>query len=166
MQTDLEQFITLNTKWNQPVRLDLNMRKGISGQRLQSNARSKYSGTGFLWVTREMAHQNVRHYLNLLNRRVLGLGSRAVGKGVHTFKCVPVVELSDGGRWHCHISLDLDHRLPFKEFKSEAIRQWFQTDLAYGKTYCTKMYDTGYYGYQMKFEREVDDFVLDGIKLR
>ena len=163
-------YVIHETDWKNPVRLDLNMRRGISYPKDSGSAAAynlKYMNGSFQPVFRDMAVANVRHYLNLLNRYVLGLSSRKIRKHQGTFCCIPVVEKNPDGRFHTHISLDLPSSIKYSDFKPEAKRLWARTNLSYGNTNITKLYaPEGYIGYQFKFKNRFDDIIVSELKLR
>ena len=167
---NITEFIVHQTDWKNPARLDLNMRRGIAFPDHKENRKRynlKYMQGAFQMVNREMAVSNVRHYLKLLNRYVLGLNSRKIKRAIKTFCCIPVVEKKPDGRFHTHISLDLPSSIKFSDFKDKAKKLWAKTDLGYGNTNITKLHALeGYIGYQFKFENKYDDIIISELKLR
>jgi len=163
-------YIIHETNWRNPVRLDLNMRRGVGFPKVSDSTGSynlKYMNGSFQRVLRDMAVSNVKHYLNLLNRYVLGLNSRKIRRRQGTFCCIPVVEKNPDGRFHTHISLELPSNIKFSDFKPKAKRLWARTDLSYGNTNITKLYEPeGYIGYQFKFKNKFDDIIVSELKLR
>lgn len=72
------------------------------------------------------ASQNLKHFLNLLNSRLLK--KRDLKNGEH-LRCIPVLE--DDGRLHYHLCLDKPAHVSAQVFMNLVIQLWARTDFGY-----------------------------------
>ena len=136
--------------WNAPLAVTLTMKQGIP----IDQSRRAYER-----LTPERASQNLRHFLNLLNKRVYG-------KAYTRFNVrVPVIPILEGGtrsRLHYHLTIDCprDDLLPMYP---ELIRSlWARTRWGYEQIDIQADADNGWINYSSKlrdkpsFEDSID----------
>ena len=106
-----------------------------------------------VWLDRIIASRNLRHFLNRLNKSVLGNAFHRYGK---TIGVIPVMEKSKEGRLHYH--LVVDNPYPTKQFEFEwAIKKcWLKTKWGYEEVHVHRIIDEGWIEYITKFATKND----------
>lgn len=137
--------------WNAPHAVTLTMKQGVSSN-------DQY-GRAYERLTPERASQNLRHFLNLLNKRVYG-------KAYTRFNVrIPVIPILEGGtrsRLHYHLMIDCP-RDDLKPVYPELIRYlWGRTQWGYDQIDIQADADRGWINYISKlrdkpsFEDSID----------
>jgi hypothetical protein len=99
------------------------------------------------------ASQNLRHFLNLLNRAIYKKGERRKGAAI---SCVAVRE-DNGVRPHLHLCLDKPARLSNEQFCAFVTICWPRTRFGYAEVDikpCTDLH--GWLGYMTKYRTKSD----------
>jgi hypothetical protein len=100
------------------------------------------------------ATQNLRHFLNLLNRKIFGNGVR---QGRH-IGCYAVREGNGKSvRFHYHLCLDKPDQLEDEEFMMLIRQSWLKTRFGYPEIEISMRCDAGYIDYMLKLKTK-DDF--------
>ncbi|KEO85424.1 hypothetical protein EH30_12930 [Erythrobacter sp. JL475] len=104
-------------------------------------------------LTPETASRNVRHFLNILNKRVYGSAAQRYGKRIR------VLAVAEGGaskRLHYHLMLDCPRVDLVDEFPMIVKDAWAKTDWGYHQI-DVRPCDSGWLTYMTKF-RDKPDF--------
>ena len=144
LQTSIRRWIG-NEQWNRPFAVTLTMKQG---QMMHDGDRQLYVA-----LTPEIASQNLRHFLNVLNRKVFGSASKRHGKRVNS---VAVLEGGNGKRLHYHLILDCPRDEQIGMFPLLIDRAWQSTNWSYDLI-DIKQCDDGWLNYMTKL-RDKPDF--------
>ena len=93
-RSELIDWISLDD-WQNPFAVTLTLRQCVS----VPNGTATFTS----WLTDTAASQNMRHFLNKLDRSVFGKAATRFGKRVG---CVPILEGGIGKRLHYHAVID------------------------------------------------------------
>jgi hypothetical protein len=93
-QSTFRKFANID-EWNHPLAITLTMRQAVT---IHDDHRVVTDH-----LTPEKASQNLRHFLNLINRRVFGKAAIRFGKQL---RVIPVLEGGNGKRLHYHLAID------------------------------------------------------------
>lgn len=104
-------------------------------------------------VTHESASRNLRHFLNVINKKVYGSAAQRHGKRLSV---LPVLEGGNGKRLHYHLVIDCPRDELIDAFPSMIAEAWQNTLWGYGQT-DIKPCDQGWLNYITKF-RDKSDF--------
>lgn len=117
-----------------------------------------------LWLTEAVAAQNLRHFLNKLNRSVFGKSAARFGKGVG---CIPVLEGGRDRRLHYHAVIDCPLPDLVAGFPLLITDHWRSTQWGYFQVDCQTDTDDGWLTYITKF-RDKPNFAdaIDWTNLR
>ncbi len=117
-----------------------------------------------LWLTETVAVQNLRHFLNKLNRSVFGKSAVRFGRGVG---CIPVLEGGGDKRLHYHAVIDCPRSELLADFPLLIADHWRSTQWGYWQTDCQANPDDGWLTYITKF-RDKPNFAdaIDWTNLR
>lgn len=154
-QTSIRQWIA-HSEWHAPFAVTLTMRQCVTFQ-------NGFSSTK-LWLTESAAVQNLRHFLNRLNRSVFGKAASRYGKGVG---CIPVLEGGGDKRLHYHAIIDCPRSELCADFPLFIADHWRSTQWGYWQVDCQPNADLGWLTYITKF-RDKPDFAdaIDWTNLR
>ncbi|RUO76446.1 hypothetical protein [Pseudidiomarina taiwanensis] len=122
---------------------------------------SESAGAAFVRLDREKAEQNLRHFLNILNQRILGKRFRRFN---HRLISVPVFEHDELTRFHAHLILEKPQHLSLDEFTVLIQEYWTSTQFGYRNIDVRAINDSGWISYLLK-NRTKTDGVLDAIDL-
>jgi hypothetical protein len=100
-----------------------------------------------VWLTETLASQNLRHFLNKLDRSVYGKAAERFGKRV---PCFPVLEGSSTKRLHYHALIDCPREELTKEFPRLIAQHWRDTQWGYWHIDCQKDANEGWLSYMTK----------------
>lgn len=98
-------------------------------------------------LTQTDAQQNLRHFLNVLNRKVYG---NRVRHG-HKLNCIPVIEGGQQTRRHYHLCLEQAPNMTFEEFAILVVETWRSTTWGYRQVDIQPC-DGGWVGYMAKLK--------------
>lgn len=142
---------TRTNGWNAPFAVTLTMKQGMAIEGLY--------GKTFVRLTRDRASQNLRHFLNLLNKHVYGKAYSRFGVRIPV---IPVLEGGSNSRLHYHLMLDCP-RDDLKATYPQIIESlWLRTQWAYSQTDIQAEADSGWINYISKtrdkpsFEDSID----------
>ena len=100
------------------------------------------------WLTDTAATQNMRHFLNKLDRSVFGKAATRFGKRIG---CVPVLEGTVSKRLHYHAVIDCPRPNLVAEFPALVSDAWRSTTWGYWQVDCQNDADHGWLSYITKF---------------
>lgn len=123
--------------WTAPHAVTLTMKQAIQF----------HDGRGIV-LTPEIASQNFRHFLNLLNKRVWGSAAVRFGKSV---KCLCVLEGGPGKRYHYHAVIECPRDELVTSFPEMIENAWRRTDWSYHQSDIQPFSDDGWVKYISKF---------------
>jgi hypothetical protein len=131
---------TTNLSWHNPFAVTLTFKQ------------CRIEGEAKIWLTNIEAEQNVRHFLNLLNRSALG--KSAVKRGLR-LQCVGVFEKDK--RVHSHYCIDAPIGMETEAFIASVVQAWHRTHFGYVETYVKPCTDLGgWLGYIAKYSQKSD----------
>lgn len=117
------------------------------------------AGAGLIRLDRQKAEKNMRHFLNLLNQRVLGKRFRRFNKRLIS---VPVYEQSESTRFHAHLVLQKPSDKTLEEFTEVIESCWQRCDFGYKNIDVQLITDSGWLAYMLK-DRTKMDGAIDAI---
>jgi len=98
--------------------------------------------------------QNLRHFLNVLNKRCFGNSFKRFNKKL---RVIPVLEKSSNGRFHYHLTLQNPYpENPYK-FESMINHTWFKTNYGYRHIHIHRNINEGWNDYITKFNTRDDE---------
>ena len=124
--------------WNDPFAVTLTARR-VTRTCADSGTRH--------FVGREQYAQNLRHFLNVLNKRVYG---NAAQRGMKRLRVIPVFEQHQSGRYHLHLAIDRPPHVDEPTFTSMISETWHKTSLGYRNIKVVPHADSGWIGYILK----------------
>lgn len=155
LRESLRSWISLDD-WHAPFAVTLTLRQRVIVQ----------SGTMAtrVWLTEAIAVQNLRHFLNKLNRTMFGKASMRFCKGVG---CIPVLEGGGDKRLHYHALIDCPRPELVADFPLLIAEHWRSTQWGYWQVDCQSDPDEGWINYITKF-RDKPNFAdaIDWMNLR
>ncbi|MEM8576735.1 MAG: hypothetical protein AAGF60_02690 [Pseudomonadota bacterium] len=80
------------------------------------------------WLTRDAAEQNIKHFRNLLNRRLFGNACKRHGRQLRT---LIVHEGTEWTRHHIHGAIELPEGWEINDFKQLVMSLWMRTRFGY-----------------------------------
>lgn len=144
IQSTLRQWVDIEA-WQFPFALTLTLKQRIGGDGgISAPATS---------LTRDIASQNLKHFLNVLNKQVYGGAAQRHGKRLPVFS---VLEGGNGKRLHYHIVIDCPRNDLIEAFPAMVILTWRKTLWGYNQTHVTPC-DAGWVNYMTKL-RDKPDF--------
>jgi len=138
-QKSLRGFADLND-WAAPHAVTLTLR-----QRLTLGTAA---GVSLVWLTREAASQNYRHFLSLLSTSVLGKAATRFGRRVRS---ISVIEGGSGKRLHIHAVIDCPREDLVEQFPLMIEQAWLKTQWGFGQIDVQPDADRGWIDYISKF---------------
>lgn len=103
-----------------------------------------------------VSEQNVRHFRNVLNRKVFGNRHRRFGTEL---KMLVIREVSSHQRHHLHLIVEQPNRLTYPEFKNLVKDCWLKTDFGHFQTHfekpCSEEREDGWVSYLLKNRTKV-----------
>ena len=155
LQHSLRQWFRL-ADWQHPFAVTLTLRQSVK-------VNDGYIATD-VWLTNTLASQNLRHFLNRLNRSIYGKASSRFGKGV---SCIPVLEGGGSKRLHYHAVIDCPRTNIVLEFPQLVAEHWHSTQWGYWQIDCQPKPDQNWINYITKF-RDKPDYsdAIDWVNLR
>lgn len=108
-------------------------------------------------ITKELAQQNYRHFMNLLNKEMFGHAASRYGKKVRAFS---VLEGGGSKRLHYHSIIDCPRDELFQLFPAIVASTWSSTQWGYHQIQVDPGADEGWLSYITKL-RDKADYSLD-----
>ena len=141
IQREIRDYIDTR-EWVAPHAVTLTMRQAI-----QFPDRHRIS------LTPDLASQNFRHFLNILNRRMWG---KAAERGRKSVQCFCVLEGGPNKRYHYHAVLDCPRQDLLEQFPGMVESAWSRTDWSYNQSDIQPFCDEGWINYISKFRDKPD----------
>ena len=94
-----------------------------------------------------ISSQNLRHFLNLLNKSIFGNRFKRFGKRIET---VPVLEKSETDRFHFHICIKKPDEEKNLRFEQRIRNCWLKTSWGYNELHVHRKIDNGWIDYITK----------------
>lgn len=140
MQSSLREWLKMD-KWHSPFAVTLTLK-----QRLWLD------GGASVALTPDLASRNLRHFLNLVNKRVYGSSAQRNGNRIRS-----VVALEGGHfkRLHYHLMLDCPRDELTMEFPAILTKAWVSTDWGYPQIDIQPC-DQGWLNYMTKLRDKAD----------
>ena len=91
--------------------------------------------------------QNLRYFLNILNKKVFGNQTKRFGKRVET---IPVLEKSKMDRYHYHLCMRKPDPLSLIKFEHSIRECWLKTRWGYNEIHIHRQIDNGWVDYITK----------------
>ena len=127
-----------------PFAVTLTMRQNLNGEKLD----------------RIKAQRNMKHFLNLINKRFFGNAHRRYGKKVSVF---PILEISYSQRLHYHLIMENPDIDRDEEFKRIVLSEWLKTDFGYKESAIKKVYSSGWKNYMLRNLNMASEVDIDNI---
>jgi hypothetical protein len=104
--------------------------------------------------------QNLRHFLNILNKKCFGNAFKRFDKRLKVF---PSLERSSTGRWHYH--LVLENPFPSNPMKFERMIEsaWFKTSYKHRRIHIDRNIDRGWGDYITKFDHRDNEIDWENV---
>lgn len=117
-----------------------------------------------MWINETLASQNLRHFLNKLNRSIFGKAAIRFNKSV---ACIPILEGGTHKRLHYHLLLDCPRADLVESFPGLIADHWRSSMWGYHQLDCQRDPDAGWVNYMTKF-RDKTDFAdaIDWVNVR
>lgn len=126
-------------RWQAPFAVTLTMRQCVTVPNGTTSVTQ--------WLTDTAATQNMRHFLNKLDRSVFGKAAVRFGKRIG---CVPVLEGTGGKRLHYHAVIDCPRPELAGDFPLLIADAWRTTMWGYWQVDCQRDADHGWLRYITK----------------
>lgn len=134
---------TSSWRWRFAATLTMRQTKTVEGD----------SGRITLNLTEQIASQNFRHFLNVLNRAIFGSAAVRFGKGV---RVIPVIEGGRDKRLHYHAAIECPRDELKATFPELVESCWKNTMWGYEEVRVTPDADEGWMRYMTKFRTKAD----------
>jgi hypothetical protein len=133
------------SEWANPTAVTLTLKKGIMRDGV------------FISATPERCAQNLKHALNVLNRKIYRNKARKV-----RIECIPVLEQDANGRFHYHLALNRPAAISELLFPLRVKSVWEKTDWGYRQSDFQAGADRGWIEYMTKFRSKSEfDLAID-----
>ena len=109
-----------------------------------------------------LCSQNLRHFMNVLNKGVYGNRFSRYGIKLQTF---PVLEKSLGDRLHYHLIIEHPRELPLIRFKDLIRSSWIKTRFGHREIHIDDSIDRGWINYITKFQTMTDQVDWENVHL-
>jgi len=109
-------------------------------------------GVDYNGLTKDKCIQNLRHHLNILNKKMYD-----INKSSEQLRVFPVLERKPGERWHYHMAIEN----PFSnvwDFDMLLRNTWKKTDWSHRENKVKHNINAGWLHYITKFENRDDTF--------
>ena len=131
--------------WLAPHAVTLTLRQGL--------AVSNGAADTFVLLTRQLASQNYRHFLNLLGSMALGQAAKRFGRRINS---ISTIEGGKGKRLHIHAVIDCPRDDLLETFPSMITEAWRTTQWGYGQIDIQRDADSGWIKYISKLRDKPD----------
>ena len=132
-------------QWTNPFGVTLNLKQVLHTE--------TDWGRSTISLDEKHASQNLRHFLNRINREYLGNAARRFGKRLPV---IPVLEGINGHRLHYHLLIDLPEKVGLEEAYPLFVTEWIQTQWGYGQVNIQQNVDDGWLDYITKLRDKID----------
>lgn len=105
-------------------------------------------------LTNDISSQNLRHFLNVLNKKCFGNSFTRFNKRL---RVLPVLERSKTGRYHYHLTLQNPFIDNPDRFESMINFTWFKTNYGYRHIHINRNINQGWNDYITKFNTRDDE---------
>lgn len=139
IRSSLRNWVSLDD-WHAPFAVTLTLRHCVTVPNGTMKTR--------VWLTEAIAIQNLRHFLNKLNRSMFGKGATRYNKKV---SCLPILEGGGSKRLHYHAIIDCPRSELVAEFPLLIAEHWWSTQWGYWQVDCQPDPDEGWLSYITKF---------------
>ena len=126
------------TRWKHPYEVTLTLKQCIYIDHDRGRSR--------IALTKIDAEQNLRHFLNLLNKRIYGPSAQRHNKRVNV---IPILEGGKATRLHYHLLIDCPRDDLIDAFPAMIITAWRDTTWGYDQTHVSAC-DAGWISYITK----------------
>ena len=109
-----------------------------------------------------LCSQNLRHFMNVLNKSVYGNRTARYGLKLQIF---PVLEKSVGDRLHYHLIIEHPRELPLIRFKELIRSSWIKTRFGHREIHIDDLIDYGWIHYITKFQSMTDQVDWENVQL-
>ena len=109
-----------------------------------------------------LCSQNLRHFMNVLNKSVYGNRFSRYGIKLQIF---PVLEKSSGDRLHYHLIIEHPRELPLIRFKDLIRSSWIKTRFGHREIHIDDSIDRGWTNYITKFQSMTDQVDWENVHL-
>jgi hypothetical protein len=109
------------------------------------------SGAARIAITPIDASQNLRHFLNKLNKRLYGNLFRTTNNFRARLEVIPVIENDTSGRLHFHIAMDMPEVNSVMGLEEEIKLIWRETYWGYDQIHLAAMLNDGWIRYMLKY---------------
>ena len=129
-------------RFDNPTAVSLTMKKRVGGRNIDMM----------------VASENLRHFCNRLNNKILGSKAKRYGDKL---QMVAIIESNADGRLHYHAMIDRPYYCSFDRFRDTVIDQWQRTTFGYRQTDIQDHADAGWIDYIIKPQQKKS--LLDSI---
>jgi hypothetical protein len=140
LQAELRDWYDIS-QFDHPTAITLTMKQGIPGTH------------GWIRIDKITASQNLRYFLNRLNKKVFGSASH---RHKRKLNCLPVIEHDEVRRMHYHLLLDCPEHLSDQAFETLVRTCWRQTAWASEQVHYEPSANAGWLLYISKFATKLD----------
>jgi hypothetical protein len=109
-----------------------------------------------------LCSQNLRHFMNVLNKSVYGNRVSRYGLQLQIF---PVLEKSSGDRLHYHLIIEHPRELPLIRFKHLIRSSWIKTRFGHREIHIDVSINHGWIHYITKFQSMSDQVDWENVHL-
>jgi hypothetical protein len=149
LQAAIRKFCSIEA-WERPVAATLTMKQGL-----------RLNGM-YIGLTRELCSQNLRHALNVLDKRCFRNAARR-----KQLKCVAILEQDASDRWHYHLALDRPPRVDQFHFDFLVKTVWWNTMWGHNQIELSFDADDGWIRYVTKLRSKAEyDEAIDWANCR
>lgn len=142
LQKSIKEFVN-RKEWENPLAVTLTFKK-VTGY-----------GSTYAVGSRDQYQQNLRHFLNVLNKRIY---KNKANKG-KSIRCFSVMEQDQSGRCHYHILIDLPQHIIWMGMAHFIAKRWPKTRWGYKQVDVQKDTKGHWLDYMLKF-RSKNEFDL------
>lgn len=136
VQTEIREYLS-PIDLNNFVGLTLTLKQGLDGYMLNN----------------ERCTQNLRHFMNVINKKVFGNANKRYGKKLQIF---PVIEKSKEGRYHYHMIIERPLEWCLDDFTHLIETEWVKTQFGHRQLHLDQFIDFGWVHYITKFHSKSD----------
>lgn len=113
-------------------------------------------------LTEYSCSSNLRHFLNVINKKVYKNGFTRYGKRLQIF---PVLEKSLGDRLHYHLAIERPRDMDLHEFQNMIRSEWIETRFGHREIQIESSINQGWINYITKFRSYTDQVDWENVHL-